>query len=95
MVHTHVHRFEDQRDVVLLGDGGGTTQAGRDVRVLEADDQVGGYMQSESRDGFILEKGPFNVIVRDPNFETLLEDLASDVNVVSASKNARLRFIFR
>lgn len=90
-------------DILTIGAGiSGLTaawklhQAGRDVRVIELDRNTGGYMQSEFRDGYLLEKGPFNVIVRDEAFESLLDDLADDVNVVSASKSAgRRRFVLR
>jgi len=92
----------ETRDVVVLGGGiSGLTvawelkKAGVDVCLLEKSDTVGGCTRSEKRDGFLLEKGPFNVIVRDPNFETLLSDVLSDTNIVSASKDAKLRYIYR
>ena len=69
-------------------------QAGHDVEVLEREKTPGGRMRSERRDGFILEKGPFNVIVRDPAFEDLLDDFVDEVQVVAASKTAgRRRFV--
>lgn len=68
--------------------------AGVDVCLLEADREVGGCMRTETRDGFLLEKGPFNVIIREPAFEALLEDLSSAVTVVGASPSARVRFIY-
>ncbi len=90
------------RDVIVLGGGiSGLTvawhlkRAGVDVALVEASEQVGGCMRTEHRDGFLLEKGPFNVIVRDPAFEELLTGLADEVQVVTASKAARARFIYR
>ncbi len=92
----------ETREVVVLGGGiSGLTvawelkKAGIDVCLLEKANAVGGCTRSEKRDGFLLEKGPFNVIVRDPSFETLLDDVADDANVVSASKEAKLRYIYR
>lgn len=89
------------RDVIVVGGGisGLTTahhlkKAGVDVCLLEADREVGGCMRTETRDGFLLEKGPFNVIIREPTFEALLEDLSDDLTVVSASRSARARFIY-
>ena len=71
------------RDVIVIGAGiSGLTaawrlkQAGVDVCVLESEHEVGGAMRTERRDGFLLEKGPFNVIVRDGAFERLLKDLS-------------------
>ncbi len=90
------------RDVVVVGGGisGLTTawqlrKSGVDVCLLESGNAVGGCTQTESRDGFLLEKGPFNVMVRDPAFEALLEDVADEVSVVAASKAARNRYIYR
>ncbi len=93
---------EEQRDVVVVGGGiSGLPvawhlhNAAVDVCLLEAGGAVGGCTRSESRDGFLLEKGPFNVIVRDPAFEALLEGVASEVTVVTASPAARRRYIYR
>ena len=93
---------EQRRDVIVLGGGiSGLTAAwhlvrgGVDVALLEAQPSVGGCARTERRDGFLLEKGPFNVIIRDPSFEALLDDLCDEVNVVAAAKSARRRYIYR
>jgi oxygen-dependent protoporphyrinogen oxidase len=93
---------ELKRDVVVVGGGiSGLTcawrlhQAGVDVCLLEGEAEVGGCTRTEQRDGFLLEKGPFNIIVRDPTFESLLEDLSNGVSVVPASRAARVRYIYR
>ena len=82
-------------DVVVLGGGiSGLTaawclkKAGVSVRLIEAGRTVGGCTQTQQRDGFLLEKGPFNVVVRDPTFEDLLDDLSSDVRVITADRDA-------
>lgn len=89
-------------DVIVVGGGisGLTTawylkHAGVDVGLVDAADDVGGVTRTEKRDGFILEKGPFNVIVRDPDFQTLLEGVSDEVAVVPASKAARTRYLYR
>ncbi|MGB2985306.1 MAG: protoporphyrinogen oxidase [Phycisphaerae bacterium] len=90
------------REIIIVGGGiSGLTmawhlkKAGVDVCLLEADPIVGGCTRTQRREGFILEKGPFNVIVRDPAFEALLDDVSDEVNVVTASRSARKRFIYR
>lgn len=92
----------DQRDVIVVGGGiSGLTaawhlkNAGVDVCLLEAAPRVGGAMQTERRDGFLLEKGPFNVIVRNAAFERLLEEVSDDVKVITADRAARARYIYR
>ncbi len=89
------------RDVIVIGAGiSGLTaawrlkQAGIDVCVLESEHDVGGAMRTERRDGFLLEKGPFNVIVRDEAFERLLKDLGHEIEVIEASRTAaRARYV--
>jgi len=89
-------------EVVVIGGGiSGLTaawrlkQAGVDVRLLEAHPKVGGYTRTETQGGFHVERGPFNVMVRDPSFEALLDELADRVDVVSADEAAHNRYIFR
>lgn len=92
----------ESHDVVVLGGGiSGLTvardlhRAGVDVCLLEAGRSVGGCIRTERRDGFLLEKGPFNVIVRDPAFEDLLAELSNEITIVCASSRARKRYIYR
>ncbi|MHC4697485.1 MAG: protoporphyrinogen oxidase [Planctomycetota bacterium] len=94
--------YESVRDVIVIGGGiSGLTaawhlrRANVDVCLLESNDGVGGCTRTERRDGFLLEKGPFNVMVRDRAFEELLVALSDKVNVVSASKAAHSRYIYR
>ncbi len=92
---------DDIRDVVIVGGGiSGLTagwylhHAGMDVCLLDAQSEVGGVTRTQHRDGFLLEKGPFNVIVRDPAFITLLEGLSDEVKIIAASPAAKKRFVY-
>ncbi|MCH8823974.1 MAG: protoporphyrinogen oxidase [Planctomycetes bacterium] len=90
-----------QHDVIVVGAGisGLTTawhlkQAGVDVKILEANAYAGGVMQTQHRDGFLLEKGPFNVLVRDESFEQLLLHFQDKLDPISASgSSGRSRFV--
>ncbi len=69
-------------------------KAGRDVRLLEKNPAVGGCMRTLRQDGFLLEQGPFNVLVRDPAFEQLLGDLGDDIEVEAAGPDAKMRYLY-
>ncbi len=51
-------------------------------------------MRTLSQDGFLLEQGPFNVLVRDPAFEQLLGDLGDEVEVEPAAPDAKMRYLY-
>ena len=77
------------RDIVVVGAGiSGLVaawqlkKAGRDVCLVEAADQVGGCMRTERRDGYLLERGPFNIIARASAFHQLLDDFDDQVRIV-------------
>ena len=88
-------------DVIVIGAGiSGLAAAWRlkgsgvDVCVLEAHQTAGGAMRSEQRDGFLLEKVPFGVTVREPVFEKLLEELDEEIRVIAADpSSARGRYV--
>lgn len=101
---TQVHTAHGNHtcDVIVVGGGisGLATawflhNAGVDVHLIEAQPRVGGAMETERRAGFLLEKGPFNVMVRCKEFEALLEGLQQRVQVVTASDEAKNRYIYR
>ena len=90
-----------EREVIVIGGGiSGLTaawrlkMAGVDVCVLESTEVVGGAMRTERREGFLLENGPFNVIVRDPAFEHLLDEFGDEVEVIVADRAVgRARYV--
>ncbi len=91
-----------RRDVIVVGGGisGLTTawrleKAGNDLCMLEAAPSVGGCSQTKQKDGFLLEQGPFNVMVRDPSFEAMLDDVSDSARVIPADASSKMRFIYR
>ncbi|MCA9412934.1 MAG: protoporphyrinogen oxidase [Candidatus Omnitrophica bacterium] len=69
--------------------------AGKEVTVIDKDSVVGGCAQTVSIGGFLFEKGPFNLLVRDPLFEGLVDQVSDRVEVVSYSDAAKRREIVR
>ncbi len=67
---------------------------GCDVRLLEKEATVGGCMRTLREDGFLLEQGPFNVLVRDPAFQELLDDLAGSLEVEQANPSSKKRYLY-
>ena len=62
--------MERQRKIIVIGAGltGLTCAAhlrhkGQDVEVLEATERIGGLMQTEDFDGFIMEQGQVRVLL--------------------------------
>ncbi len=51
-------------------------------------------MRTCRQEGFLLEQGPFNVLVRDPAFEELLSELGDDIEVRQASADAKIRYLY-
>jgi len=67
---------------------------GCDVRLLEKETTVGGCMRTLCEDGFLLEQGPFNVLVRAPAFQELLDDLAGSLQVEQANASSKMRYLY-
>ncbi len=93
--------MKETAQVVVVGAGiTGLTLAHRlrdrgvDVRVLEAAPQAGGVIQTAVRDGFMLEQGPFSVMVRSAAFGELLAELGLTAIEVDADAS-RKRYVIR
>lgn len=61
--------------------------------VLEAAPRVGGKIQSERRDGFLLEHGPAGFLDREPALGALVHELGLDARLVRAAPAARRRCV--
>lgn len=54
-----------------------------DVTLIEANDRVGGVIQTVKRDGFVIEKGPDSIIARKTSGIQLIEELGLKDKVIS------------
>ncbi len=85
--------------VCIIGGGiSGLTAAyllknkGLDVTLFEASPNVGGTIQSERKDGYLIEHGP-NSLLRSPRLIDLIESLGIRSEVLPAAETAKKRFV--
>src|SRR6266850_4153864 len=65
------------------------------VTVLEASPRVGGVIQTEQRDGFLLERGPDSFISEKPQAVALARRLGLESHLIETNENHRRSFIVR
>ena len=70
-------------------------QRGARVVVYEAGDRIGGSIKSERRDGYLAELGPTSMAAPSGPVASLLSDLGLEASKVTASPDARNRYIVR
>ncbi len=70
-------------------------QQGVSVQVLEASGHVGGVIQSERRDGFLVEHGPNSIRSSAPALEHIVQDLGLADERVWANDAADTRYVVR
>ncbi|WP_232463399.1 protoporphyrinogen oxidase [Tumebacillus avium] len=70
-------------------------EAGVDLQVilLEADDKLGGKVQTVRRDGFVIEAGPDSFLARKTAAVNLCRELGIDGELVGTNPNARKTYI--
>ena len=66
-----------------------------DVTLLEASDRVGGVIQTEQRDGFLIEHGPDAFISTKPAAKTLCEELGIADQFIGTNPKVRRSFVIR
>ena len=66
-----------------------------EVILLEASDSVGGVIQTEHRDGFIVEHGPDAFITTKPWGKTLCEELCISDKLIGTNPKVRRSFVVR
>ena len=92
----------EERKIVVVGAGltGLTCAAylrrkGQDVVVLEATDRIGGLMQTEEIDGFVMEQGPSTGTIKYPEVAELFDMLGDDCTLEVAQSSAKCRLIWK
>ena len=92
------------RRVVVIGGGiSGLAAAHRvleldptlNVTLIEASDRLGGILQTEERDGFLLERGPDSFISEKPEAVTLAKRLGLESRLIETNPEHRRSFIVR
>ena len=89
-------------DAVIIGAGiSGLATAhflsreGRQVRILEKSDRVGGNIYTRRVDGFLAEYGPNSMLDTTPVLHHLFADLQMEEQVEYASESAQKRYVVR
>ncbi len=67
-------------------------KAGVDVNVLEKEDKIGGKIQSEYRDGYLLELGP-QTILADDSVENFFKDVG--IEPIYSNPSSKKRYIYK
>jgi oxygen-dependent protoporphyrinogen oxidase len=65
------------------------------VTLLEASDRLGGTIQTEHRDGFLLERGPDSFISEKPEALALAKRLGLESQIIETNEEFRRSFIVR
>ena len=65
------------------------------VTILEASDRLGGTIQTEHRDGFLLERGPDSFISEKPQALALAKRLGLESQLIQTNEEFRRSFIVR
>ena len=65
------------------------------VTILEASDRLGGTIQTESRDGFLIERGPDSFISEKPQAVALAKRLGIESRLIETNEKYRRSFIVR
>lgn len=66
-----------------------------DLKILEASNRVGGVIQTEHRDGFVIEHGPDAFISTKPWAKALSEELGIDKHFIGTNAKVRRSFVVR
>ena len=66
-----------------------------EVLLLEAADRIGGVIHTQSRDGFLLERGPDSFISEKPEAVELAKEIGLESHLIGTNEQHRRSFIVR
>lgn len=91
-----------EKDVVVIGGGiSGLAIAyrlqklGFDVQLLEKNERLGGVIQTEQNDGFLIDCGPNSTLETSPEIRDFVDELGLTDARVYANEKAKRRYILR
>ncbi len=91
-----------EKDIVVVGAGltGLTTsfylqKGNADFIVIEKNDKIGGVIQTEKYNGYVIETGPNTGVVGHPEVAELFEDLGTQCEIDLPGKEVNKRFILK
>ncbi len=91
-----------EKDVIVIGAGlTGLTcsmrlkELGKDVELLEKEDRIGGLMQTDYVEGFVMERGPGTGTVKYPEVAELFDRLGDFCSLESATAASGSRLIWK
>src|SRR5690348_15240550 len=97
-----VHLWSKMSHIIIIGGGiSGLAAAHRlseqqvHVTLLEASPRLGGTIQTEHRDGFLIERGPDSFISEKPEAVALAKRLGIESRLVQTNEQFRRSFIVR
>src|SRR5688500_1828377 len=67
----------------------------RQITLIEASGRLGGTLQTQHRDGFLLERGPDSFISEKPEAVALVKRLGLESRLIETNANYRRSFIVR
>jgi oxygen-dependent protoporphyrinogen oxidase len=70
-------------------------RAGLAVRLLEAEGRLGGVIRTDREDGYLLERGPDNVLAQKPAWRELCDELGLGPRLVPASVEKKAVWLLR
>src|SRR5215831_1020889 len=65
------------------------------ITVYEASGRVGGVIQSERREGYLVEGGPNTILGKSPRLQQLVEDAGLESRRIETDPNAEARYLVR
>ena len=86
---------QDSRQFIVSSNSSKTTHQPIKITILESSSRLGGIIQTEDREGFLLERGPDSFISEKPEAVALAQRLKIDSRLIETNNQHRRSFIVR